>query len=127
MIFGGFGPIILGIVYMIISATTDGFTLHGWEVLLGIVSTYAVAFVQAGASVFNQIEHWPVAKSLLCHLGSIYAVYALAYVVNSWIPFDIAVLGLFTLIFLAAYFAIWLIVAISVKIASKKMNARLKD
>ena len=125
LVFGGFGPVILGIVYAILGVSVDGFSVSGGEILLGIISTYAIAFVQAGSSVFNQIEHWPIAKSLALHLGSLYVVYALAYLVNTWIPFEPLVLLIFTAVFLAVYFAIWLTVYFSVKITSKKMSERL--
>lgn len=125
LLFGGFGPVILGIVYAILEGTVDGFSLGGGEVLLGIVSTYVIAFVQAGSSVFNKIEHWPIAKSLALHLGSLYAVYSAAYLINTWIPFEPLVLLIFTAVFLAVYFAVWLTVYFSVKITSKKMSERL--
>ena len=69
-IFGGFGPVVTAIVL----ACIPDVTLTGGEVLMAVVSTYLLAFVQAGVSVFNQIEHWPVAKSLFCHFGSLYVV-----------------------------------------------------
>ena len=123
--FGGFGPIVLGIVYAILERAVDGFALGGGEVLLGVVSTYMIAFVQAGSSVFNQIEDWPIAKSLAFHLGSLYAVYCAAYLINTWIPFEPIVLLIFTAVFLAVYFAVWLTVYFSVKVTSKKMSERL--
>lgn len=126
LIFGGFGPIILGIVYAILSATIDGFSLHGWQVCLAIVSTYLLAFVQAGASVFNQIESWPIAKSLLFHLGSIYVAYVLCYLVNSWIPFEPLFILFFTGIFLLVYFAIWITVYLIVRKTSERMTKGLK-
>lgn len=125
MMFGGFGPIILGIIYFILSKTIDGFSLDGSEVLLGIVSTYLLAFVQAGVSVFNQIEYWSVPKSLLCHFGSLYAVYVFFYVVNSWIPFEWGVIGIFTAIFVVTYFIIWFTVYFIVKSTKKKLNSAL--
>ena len=123
--FGGFGPIILGIVYLILDNSIPDFTVSGGEILLGIISTYVIAFVQAGSSVFNQIEHWPLAKSLAIHLGSLYAVYSAAYLINTWIPFEPIVLLIFTAIFLAVYFSVWLTVYFSVKVTSKKMSKRL--
>lgn len=126
MMFGGFGPIILGIVYFILSKTLNDFSLSGSEVLLGIVSTYLLAFVQAGVSVFNQIEHWSVPKSLFCHFGLLYAAYIICYVSNSWIPFEWGVIGIFTVIFVVAYFVIWTVVYFSVKEISKKLNIELK-
>jgi len=116
---------ILGIVYAVLEASIDGFSLGGAEVLIAIVSTYLIAFVQAGASVFNQIEEWQPMKSVLFHFLSIYAVYALAYVMNSWIPFDPRVLLIFTGIFVLVYAVIWLTVYFSIKLVSRRMSARL--
>ena len=122
--FSGFGPIVFGIVVLCIScAGTVEFA--GKEVLMGIISTYAIAFVQAGATVFNQIEHWSVPKSLFCHFGLLYVVYSLAYVANSWIPFKAEVIGVFTAIFTAGFFLIWGIVYLAVKSTGKKFNEKL--
>ena len=106
LIFGGFGPVILGIIYAVLAKTATDFTLSGIEAFLGIVSIYLLAFVHAGASVFNQIEHWPLPKSLLCHFSTLFAAYSICYVANTWIPFDIKVFGIFTAIFIAVYFVI---------------------
>lgn len=125
LVFGGLGPIVLGIVYAILEVSLDDFSLGGAEVLIAIISTYLIAFVQAGASVFNDIEEWPVMKSLFFHFLSIYAVYVSAYVINSWIPFEWIVIVVFTGIFAIAYFAIWVVVYISLKLTSKRINARL--
>lgn len=125
LIFGGFGPIVAGIVFFILSFSVEGFSLTGIQVFCAIISTYILAFIQAGASVFNQIEHWPVAKSLFVHLSVLYVTYVSCYLLNSWIPFEPAVVTIFTAIFLVTYFLIWGIVYFSVKSATKKMNAKL--
>jgi hypothetical protein len=122
--FAGFGPVILGIIFAIIETTQEGFSLSGYEVLIAIASTYLLAFVQAGASVFNQIESWPIAKSLFCHFGSIYLAYVLCYVVNTWIPFEIMAVVIFTAIFLVVYAVAWLTVYFIVKASEKKLNAK---
>ena len=124
LMFAGFGPVILGLIFAIIETTQEGFSLGGYEVLIAIASTYLLAFVQAGASVFNQIESWPIAKSLFCHFGSIYLAYVLCYVVNTWIPFEIMAVAIFTGIFLVAYAVIWLTVYFIVKASEKKLNAK---
>ncbi len=126
LIFSGFGPIILGIIYFVLSKTVDNFTLSGGEVLAGIVSTYLLAFVQAGSTIFNQIEHWSTGKSLLCHLSTLYVAYSLFYVANTWIPFEPKVLLIFTAIFMSIYFVVWGIVYFSIKATSKNFNAKLK-
>ena len=126
LMFGGFGPIVAGIVYAILSKTVDSFSLEGTEVLIAILSTYLLAFVQAGATVFNQIEDWPVPKSLLCHFVTLYVAYSLGYILNSWIPFEPMVLVIFSLIFTVTFFIIWIIVYLSVKTVSRKMNSKLR-
>ena len=100
--FGGFGPIIAGIVFFILGCTIPNFSLTGQQVFLAIVSIYLLAFIHAGVSVFNQIEHWPLAKSTLCHFACLYVAYSICYLVNNWIPFDPVVFAIFTgvLIFL---------------------------
>ena len=125
--FAGFGPIICGIVFLILNFTINDFKLNGIEVCLAIISTYILAFVQAGASVFNQIESWSIPKSLICHLGSIYLAYLLCYLINRWIPFDIVFVLIFTLIFIVTYFIIWFIVYLCVKKTSKKLNNKINN
>lgn len=125
LMFGGFGPIILGIIYAILQNTVENFTLNGTELLVAIISIYLLAFIQAGASVFNQIESFSIPKALFCHLSLLYLAYITCYLVNNWIPFSTDVILIFTAIFLVVYFAVWLTVYISVKIASKKLNAKL--
>lgn len=122
LVFSGLGPIILGVVYFFVERNTSDFSLSAGQILLGIVSTYLLAFLQAGASVFNQIEHWPVAKQSFCHFVTLYVAYLVCYTLNSWIPFKIEIVGIFTAIFVVIYLVIWLTVYFSVKKASKKLN-----
>ena len=124
LMFGGFGCIVVGIVYAIVSAAS-GVALTGGEMCLAIVSGYLLAFVQAGASVFNQIEHWPLPKSLFWHFLSLYATYVGCYLINRWIPFEWSVVLLFTAIFAVLYLAIWLTVYLITKSTAKRMNAKL--
>ena len=126
LLFGGFGPIIAGIVYLILHLTLEDLTLTGLQVFTAIVSTYLLAFVHAGASVFNQIESWPLAKSTLCHFGLLYVAYILCYVINSWIPFEPLVLGIFTAIFAVGYAVIWLAVYVSIRVTVKRLNRSLR-
>ena len=125
--FGGFGPIITGIVYLILSYTLKDLSLSGVEVFIAIVSTYVLAFVHAGASIFNQIEEWPIMKSLLVNLVTLYVAYTSCYLINSWIPFDWTIILIFTAIFVAVYLAIWLVVYLSVKATTKRFNKKLGE
>lgn len=125
LMFGGFGPIVTGIVFLVLSKTLTDFSLKGSEVCLAIFSTYILAFVQAGATVFNQIEHWPITKSLFFHFSSLYIAYVLCYLLNTWIPFNPKVILIFTSVFIICYFAIWFTVYLCVKNTEKKFNRKL--
>ncbi len=126
LMFAGFGPIIVGIIFAILGATLENFGIGGSEILLAIVSTYLLAFLHAGASVFNQIEHWSIARSLACHFSTLYVAYTLTYTLNTWIPFEPIALLIFTGIFVAVYALVWLVVVISLKSAEKKLNKKLR-
>ena len=123
--FGGFGPLVAGIIYFVVSKTSPSFFLNGTEVFIAILSTYILAFLQAGASVFNQIEDWSLMKSLLCHFLTIFVAYTSCYLLNSWIPFDYRVILIFIGIFVAVYFTIWSIVYFSIKATSRKLNMKI--
>ena len=84
LIFGGFGPIVVGVILAIISVTTNNFEISGVQILLAIVSTYILAFIQAGVSVFNQIESWSLPKSLFCHFSLLYLAYIVCYLAYSF-------------------------------------------
>ena len=125
-IFGGLGPIVLGIVYLILHHTLEDLTLTGMEVFLGILSTYVLAFIHAGSGVFHQIESWSPCKSCLCQMSLLYAAYVLCYVLNDWLPFEPLALAIFTAIFVGGYGLICLIVYLSVHAAAKKLNQSLQ-
>ena len=127
LLFGGFGPIVMAIVLLILQLAGVPVALDGVAVFTAVVSMYILAFVQAGSSVFNQIENWPIVKSLAFHFVSLYVVYVLCYLINSWIPFVWEVVLIFTLIFVVTYFVVWFTVYFIVKSTSKKLNLSIKS
>lgn len=123
MLFGGFGPLMAGVVYLIISIYTE-FTLSPVEVFLSIISTYLLAFIQAGASIFNQMD-MPILKTMALHFSFIYIANVSCYLINSWIPFKWEVIIIFTAIFLITYLIIWLVIYLIINNTTKKMNKQL--
>ena len=123
--FGGFGPVVMGFVYLFLDIYIDNFAVSGYEIFLGIITTYLIAFLHAGASVFHQIESWPVPKSMFFNFITIYIAYTVGYIINSWIPFDWRVILIYTAIFIVAYFIIWLTTVILISKAKKKLNSSL--
>ena len=126
LMFSGFGPVVAGIVYYIISIY-ETVSLSGSDILRLIVSTYLLAFVHAGASVFNRIDGWSIAKSIGANFTSLYLAYVICYLINSWIPFNWYVVGIFTLIFIAVYLVIWLTVYFIVKATAARLNEKLSE
>ena len=127
LVFGGFGPIVMGIVYLSLSLSISSFSLNGSDVFTAILSTYLLAFVHAGASVFNQIESWPIAKSLLLHFSALYASYSICYLINSWIPFNMVAFLIFTAVFIITYLIIWVTVVVTITLTSRKMNEKIES
>jgi hypothetical protein len=125
LIFGGFGPIITSIVFFILSLTLENFSLTSSQILISTLSTYFLAFIQSGSSVFNQIEGWSIGRSLLLHFSTLYFAYVSCYLVNSWIPKSTSFIIFFTAIFTLAYLAVWLTVYVSIRITSKCFNRQL--
>ena len=126
LLFGGFGPIVMGVIFWIADATTGALNVSGGQILLSVISTYVLAFVQAGSSVFPQIEHWSVARAFFCQLGLLYLTYVGCYCFNGWLPFEPLVVLIFTVIFAVTFLAIWLSVALSVRAVSRRCNKALK-
>lgn len=123
--FSGLGPVVMAIIYFIISSVEENFILDGKQLLIAVISTYFLAFVQAGVTVFNQIDHWSVPKSLACHLSSLYVTYLVCYLVNSWIPFNISMVIVFSIIFILTFFVIWITVYLCVRYLSRRLNKNL--
>ena len=126
LLFGGFGPVVCAVVLAILDKTDVSISLTGFDILLAVISTYLLAFIQAGVSVFNQIESWPVTKSLLCHFSVLFFAYSGCYLLNSWIPFEPMVILIFCLAFIVIYFAVWLTVYLCVKKTSDSLNRTIK-
>ena len=126
MMFSGFGPIIYAIIIMILSYALPDFSITAMEVFKAVLSTYLLAFVHAGASVFNQIESWSVLISLLCHLSTLYVAYTICYLANAWLTYSWAVIGIYTAIFIVGYALIWTIVYCCVRVSAKRLNVKIK-
>ena len=107
--FGGFGPIVTSVIFCILEYTLPDFSIRGDEILLAMLSTYLLAFLQAGSSVFHQIERWSPARACFFQVALLYAAYIGCYLVNRWIPFDMLVIVSFSLAFVLCYFIICLV------------------
>ena len=126
LMFSGIGPLIFGIVALIIYLN-DNIKLTGIEIISGIFTTYVIAFVHAGSSVFPQIENFSKIKALFLQLISLYLAYTICYLINGWIPFNIIVFIIYSSCFIGGFLLIWLIVYLLTKREVNKMNESLNN
>ena len=122
----GFGPIVMAIVYLClaVSGIEDSFNL--FDIAMQILLVSLMAFLAAGVTVVYQIERLPLATAILIHAGVLYIDYISVYLINGWLQRTIVPIMIFTLIFIAGYALIWLIIYIVTKRTTKGLNESLR-
>ena len=122
----GFGPMILAILYWILQAQGHLQTLTVQQVCLGIFSISGLAFLAGGMNAIYQVERLPLMAAILIHGIVLYAGYLATYLINGWLDWGILPILVFTGIFVAGYFLIWLIIYSVIKRNTAKINEMLK-
>lgn len=120
MAFAWSGPVIMAIVWLCLQAAGTVSELTVNQVALGIFSTTIMAFIAAGISVVYQMENLPKRFAALIQASVLYIDYMGIYLLNGWLPKD--KIGMFTLIFVAAFAVIWLSIYIPIRIKVARMN-----
>ncbi len=120
------GPLILGIVYGIIGVTGEVASFAPSEVSMGILTVTLMAFIAAGITVVYQMEQLPLVSAIAIHAGGLYLDYLVMYLLNSWIPRDLAGIGIFTAIFAVGFALIWVGIYFSVKTKTDRINRKLR-
>lgn len=120
------GPVVLAIIYGILGATGAVASLSPAEVCQGILSITVMAFIAAGITGIYTLEQLPLISAILIHAGVLYLDYLIMYLCNNWIPRNAAALWTFTAVFAAGFTLVWLIIYTSIKIKTRRLNARLE-
>lgn len=118
------GPLVMAVVYYFLGVNGVVTTLTPNEVCLGIVSVTVMAFVIAGINVIYTVESLPLPMAILIHAGVLYLDYLLVYLLNSWLPR--AAIGMFTVIFVAGYVLVWLVIYLCIRHNTKKLSEKMK-
>lgn len=126
LIFSGFGPLVYGIVMLIIDLCNVEVAASGVEIFKGIISTYLLAFIVSGASVIWKVEKIGLGFSVLIHGSCLYICYLSMYLINGWIKDDLNNVLIFSLIFLVSYLVIWLIIFLVERKRANKFNEYIK-
>ena len=117
------GPVVLAIIYGILGKTGVIETLSPGEVCLGVLSITLMAFIAGGITVVYTLEQLPLPMAILTHGGVLYVDYLLMYLLNDWIPKG--GIGIFTLIFVFGYAAVWLVIYLSIRNKTAQINKKL--
>ena len=120
------GPLVLAVIYAIIGAGGAVTSLSPAEVSMAIISITVMAFIAAGITMVYQIEQLPLACAILIHGGVLYADYLLMYILNSWIPRNWQAIGIFTAVFSAGYALTWLVIYLTIRTKTERINKKLK-
>lgn len=124
--FAGFGPIIYGIIMMILELSNVSTNLDGVKVFKGIISTYMLAFVISGTSIIWQEEKMGLAIKIAIHGSVLYISYLITYLINGWLASNLISLINFSLVFIVGYGLIWLIIYIVEKKRANDFNKQLR-
>lgn len=123
----GFGPIILAVIYGVLGATGVAEILTAAEVCKGILTITLMAFIAGGVTTVYQIEELPLFSAILIHGIALYLDYLVIYLVNDWIADGVKPLLVFTLVFVAGYALIWLVIYIITRKGTNHVNRMLSQ
>jgi len=118
----GFGPMVLAVLYLILNRTAAVETLTVNEVVTGIFSISALAFIAGGMNAVYQMERLPLMVAILIHGGVLYVSYLVTYLINGWLEWGNVPILVFSGIFVAGYFAVWAIIYSVIKRRTKRLN-----
>ncbi len=118
------GPVIMAIVWLCLKSAGVVEVLTVGQVALGIISTTIMVFIAAGISIVYQIETLPKSIAGLIQMAVLYIDYMGIYLLNGWLPVE--KIGMFTLIFIAAFAVIWLIIYISIRMKVSRINQKMQ-
>ena len=120
------GPIVLGVIYLVINRQTGIEFVTIKQVCMGIFSLTALAFIAGGMNFIYQVEKLPLLFAILIHGGVLYISYLIVYLLNGWLEAGVLPLLVFTLIFIFGFFVIWLVISFVMKKKSARLNVMLK-
>ena len=127
LICAGGGPLVLAIIYGIMSLTGTVDSIHPGDASAAIITITLLAFIVAGMTAIYQVEQLPLPTMILIHGGVLYIAYILTYLFNGWLAISLPDILVFTGIFLVSYALIWLIIYLVEKSKAEKLNKLLSN
>lgn len=121
------GPVVIAIIFASLGANGVMETMTVHEVCLGILSSTVMTFVAGGITAIYQVERLPLPMAALIQAGVLYLDYLLVYLMNGWLQNQMVPILTFTVIFVAGYALIWLVIYQVIKRQTQKLNEKLTE
>lgn len=121
----GFGPVIVAIIYLSLERGHLIDTVTVREMCIAIFSSAALAFIAGGTNAIYQIERLPLTVAILIHSVILYISYLYVYLLNGWLKWGVFPISFFTVIFVVGYLLIWIIIYMTTRIRTKRINEQL--
>lgn len=121
----GIGPIVLAVLYLILHQQGSLETISVTQVVTGIFSLTALAFIAGGMNAIYQIEQIPLMAAILIHGVVLYVSYLATYLINGWLQSGLIPVLVFTGIFIVGYLVIWAIIYSIINKRTKQLNKAL--
>ena len=106
----GFGPLIYGIIMLILHLCNVETSSNGLEIFKGIISTSLLAFLMASINLIYENDRLNLGIKILIHGLVIYIGYLVIYLLNDWIKKDLTTILVFSIIFIIGYILVWTII-----------------
>lgn len=120
---GGCGPLILSIIYLFLFRFGVIKTLPAEEVIVGIITSFLLAFIAGGIQAVYQIEKLPLLHAIFIHGLVLYLDYIIIYLMNGWLKKESVLI--FTVCFFVGYAIIWLGIYFLTKKKTDQLNSKL--
>ena len=121
----GFGPMIVAAIYFCLEHRHLIETVTVREMYIAIFSSATLAFIAGGMNAIYQIEQLPLAVAILIHGIILYISYLYVYLLNGWLKWGFSPIAFFTLIFVLGYLLIWIVIYMTSRIRTKRINEQL--
>ena len=120
---GGCGPLVLAIIYLILWRCSVIEVLRAEEVVIGIITSFVLAFVAGGIQAVYQIERLPLSWAIFIHGVVLYFDYIVIYLLNGWLKREGVLL--FSVCFIVGYLIIWIGIYFATKKKTDLLNSKL--
>ena len=122
----GFGPMVLAVVYGILDLCGVVKEIRISDLVLGVFTITALAFLAGAITQLYQIEELPLSVAITAHGVILYLGYLLIYLTNGWLKEGIIPFLIFTAIFVIGYVIVWTIIYLITKKNTEKVNNCMK-